>query len=303
MITISYINIWIQPYKEYYLTKFIEHNIGSVIWVEPNMNPDILIVSCFGDINNIINLKAKCKIFYYGENLNRYQQYNDEQLLMNTFDLIVGFKYTNLEKKLIRFPLWLIYYNYYDYKSNSGDNLLTYIENKYQENKYKKNKNKENNIFASLIANHDRDGQRIKICNELSKYGKIMFAGNFNNNTSKIGPTTEHKINYISNSIYNICPENSMFEGYFTEKIFQAFEGGTIPLYWAIDYPEKDMINKNKYCFCNINNVKELQKSIYNVVTYPELYFEGNIFTENAGNIIKEYYETLSYNIKIKLGL
>jgi hypothetical protein len=298
MITISYINFWKDPKNDSYLTKFIEHNIGSVICIEPNMNPDILIASCTGDINIVIKLKAKCKLFYYGENLNRYSPYNNEKLLINTFDLIIGFKYTNLEKKMIRFPLWLMYYNYYDYNSNSGDNLLTYIENKYN-----KNKNKNKNIFASLIARHDREGQRTKICNELSKYGKIMYPGNFNNNIIKIGPTTEDKINYISNSIYNICPENSMFEGYFTEKIFQAFEGGTIPLYWAIDYPEKDMINKNKYCFCNVNNDKELQKSIHNVVSYPEQYLEGNIFTENACNIIKEYYETLRDNIKIKLGL
>lgn len=32
---------------------------------------------------------------------------------------------------------------------------------------------------------------------------------------------------------------------YFTEKIFQALEGGTIPIYWAIDFPEPEIINKN----------------------------------------------------------
>ena len=315
MITIAYINFWEDPSNssDNYFTKFILYNIGETTLVKPNENPDILIASVFGDISNVIKYNAKCKIFYYGENLNRFPPYNNDNLLENTFDLIVGFKYTNLDKKLLRFPLWLLYYEFYStslYNTNSLNtiDIVSYIESKYIEN-IKKNKI----IFASLIARHDREGQRIKICNELSKYesinslGKIMYPGDFRNNTPKIGMTAQDKINYISQSIYNICPENSVYEGYFTEKIFQAFEGGTIPIYWAIDLPEKEIINENKYCFCNINNENEIkesiQESIYNVVMNPIKYIEGDIFTNNARNIIQGYYNDLRNNIKIKLGL
>ena len=65
----------------------------------------------------------------------------------------------------------------------SNTNIISYIENKYKENKIKSK-----SIFASLIARHDREGQRTKICNALSKYellqGKIMYSGDFRNNTS-----------------------------------------------------------------------------------------------------------------------
>ena len=74
-------------------------------------------------------------------------------------------------------------------------------------------------------------------------------------------------------------------------------------MYWAIDKPEKGLINENKYCFCNVNNESELNESINNAMMYPEKYLDGNVFTENAGNIIKEYYDNLRDNIKIKLGL
>ena len=121
--------------------------------------------------------------------------------------------------------------------------------------------------------------------------------------SNKIGPTTQDKINYISQSIYNICPENSSFEGYFTEKIFQAFEAGTIPLYWAIDLPENGLINENKYCFCNINNSYELNNQITNAITHPEYYLKGNIFTEKAPQILSNYYNILILNIKSKLNL
>jgi len=297
MITIAYINYWNDPNNDNYFTKFIEENIGPVKKVNYTENPDILIASCLGNnvnINHIRNINSKCKIFYYGENLNRYPPYNNDKLLYETFDLIVGFKNTNLSKKQIRFPLWLMYYDYYKYDKN--DNILSYIQNKYNENIKRKKE-----FLGSIIARHDRDGQRSIICNELSKYGDIKSPGIYRNNTQSIGNTSNDKINYISRGTYNICPENSMYEGYFTEKIFQAFEGGTIPLYWAINLPEPDIINMNKYCFCDINNKVSLEKSIHNVNNNPNQYIEGELFTKNAGEIIHLFYSTLLDNILLCL--
>lgn len=294
MITIAYINYWNDPHNDNYFTKFIEENIGAVKKINQTENPDILIASCFGNINNIRNIKAKCKLFFYGENLNRFPPYNDDKLLYETFDLIVGFKYTDLSKKQIRFPLWLMYYKYYKY--NENDNILTYIQNKYNEN-IKKQKD----IFATIVARHDTGGQRTKICNELFKYGDIKAPGIFGKNTQSIGGTHTDKINYISRGTYNICPENSVYEGNFTEKIFQAFEGGTIPLYWAIGFPEPEIINKNKYCFCNVNNKEELEKTIHHVCNNPNEYIKGELFSTNSGKQIHLYYSTLLENIRMIL--
>ena len=300
MITLAYINFWKDPTNDNYFTEFINENIDSVKIVNYYEHPDILISSINGDINIIKNSIAKCKIFYYGENLNRFPPYNNEKLLLDTFDLIIGFKYTNLEKKQIRFPLWLMYYKFYNYKPEN--NLIHYIENRYNENKKKEHKN----ISTTLICRHDRGGQRTKIYNEIvsNNYCNIYCPGTFKHNTiDNLGIKVEDKINYISKSIYNICPENSVFEGYFTEKIFQAFEGGTIPLYWAIDLPEKDLINKNKYCFCDIDNPNELNIQINHAMKNPDYYLEGNVFTDDAPDIISNYYTTLIKNINIKLNL
>ena len=296
MITIAYINMWREDPNNFYLTHFLKYYFNDIKIINYNDNPDILIASICGNISIVKNTNAKCKLFYYGENLNNYHPYNNDQLLYDTFDLIVGFKYTNIDKKQIRFPLWLLYYKFYNYTPEH--NLINYIETKYKENK-EKNKT----IFATLVANHDRGGQRSIICDEIeSENRKIMYAAQFRNNIT-IGFTPEDKINYISQSIYNICPENSMYEGYFTEKIIQAFEGGTIPLYWAIDLPEKGLINENKYCFCNINNTCALKAQIKNAITNPESYLEGNVFTDAAPDIINNYYTTLITNIKLKLNL
>jgi alpha(1,3/1,4) fucosyltransferase len=295
MITISYINYWNDPHNDNYFTNFIKENIGPVKKINPEKNPDILIASCMGDINKVKKLKSKFKLFYYGENLNMFPPYNNDELLYDTFDLIVGFKNTDLSKKQIRFPLWLMYYDYYKYDKN--DNILRYIQTKYD-----KNIKKQKDIFASIIVRHDRGGQRTKIFNELSKYGEIKSPGVYRKNDKSIGKTHDSKINYISRSVYNICPENSVYEGYFTEKIFQAFEGGTIPLYWAVNLPELEIINKNKYCFCNVNNEEELEKSILNVTKNRNEYIDGELFIKNAGEKIQIFYSVLLENILLHLS-
>jgi hypothetical protein len=294
MITVAYVNFWKDPNNDRYFSKFIEYNIGPVKEVDCNNNPDILIASCCGNISKIDRIKSKCKIFFYGENLNRYPPYNNDSLLYNTFDLIVGFKYTDLSKKQIRFPLWLIYYKYYNY--NEDDNILKYIQNKYDLN-VKKDK-----VLCSVISRHDRGGQRTKIYDEISKYGIVKSPGIYRQNMAPIGNTANDKVNFISSSLFNICPENSEYEGYCTEKIFQAFEGGTIPLYWGMSFPEPEIINRNKYCFCNVHNRDDLKNTIYYAVNNPDSYIEGNIFKEKSHYTIKECYDTLVTQINIKLS-
>ena len=94
MITLAYINFWEDVNNDDYFTIFIEKNIGKVRLVNYNENPDILISSVNGDIYKIKNINAKCKVFFYGENLHNYPPYNNDALLYDTFDLIVGFKET-----------------------------------------------------------------------------------------------------------------------------------------------------------------------------------------------------------------
>jgi len=292
-IKIAYINYWNDPFNDTFFDYFIKINLNCNIIIKVNYHeiPDILIASVNGNINIIDKIKAKCKIFYYGENLDSYPPYNNIELLKSKFDIIAGFKYTNKKEKIFRFPLWLIYFPFYNFENE--DNIIKYIENKYYEN-VKNNKT----MFATLISRHDRGGQRRIIYNILSHYGNIYCAGDFNNNTKKIGPLQSEKINYISNSLYSVCPENSIYEGYTTEKIFQAFEAGTIPLYWGHDLPEKEILNKNKYCFCNIEDNNILKQQIQDVVLNKDKYIEGKIFNENARIVIETYYNDLINEIK-----
>lgn len=295
MKTIGYINFWRNngDCQDRWFTHFIETNLNIKLnEINPHNNPDILISSCMGNINIIDKIQSNIKIFFYGENLNRYPPYNNIELLKSKFDIIIGFKYTDKINKIFRLPLWLCYYPYYNI-TNDKDNIITYLEKSHKNNIH----NKVNK--CSLIARHDRGGQRTVLYNEMCKYIDVLCPSKFKKNCNNIGNGNKAKFEFIKNYVYNICPENSAFEGYHTEKIFNALEAGTIPIYWAINEPEKDILNKSKYCFIkNINDNNEVKAKIKYLIENNNIYLKENIFNNNAKNIIYNYYNDIVNEIK-----
>jgi len=297
-ITIAYVNFWDEKRDLFY--EIIKHNLNvNIKKVKFTENPFFLIASVNGNINKVKGIRAKYKIFYTGENTGRsnYKQYNDKNLY-ETFDLIIGFKKTDLSKKQINFPIWLYMWSrdkkIYNY--NEEYNILKDIEKNNIQNLKKKK-----NMFATMVSTHDCDNIRSKICDEVGKYGKIMYPSKFRNNTQQIPDTGNRwsdKINYISNSIYNVCPENSKGEGYFTEKIFNAFEAGTIPIYWAVNYPEPNIINKNRLFMVDFDNIHTINDVIINIDKYTKesLWLDGSHkYLENLYNTLIEKFKELIF--------
>ena len=294
IITVQYINFWNDKNNDRWLLKFIKFIYKDVFLVKEVKNKnkcDITISSISGKIDTIKKYNAKLKIFYYGENLNRFKPYNNLKKLKENFDLIIGFLPTNIEQKLIRFPLWFMYYPFYK-MTKDENNIIDFIQNE-----RKKNIKLEKKYFSSCITRHSRLGIRKFICNKVSKSGKVMYPGKWRQNC-RIGPNINHKINFLKQVKFNICPENSKFPEYFTEKIFHALEAGCVPIYWGVDFPEQDIINKDCYKFINIENKDLSNKQIKEVLENYDNYLKKNIFTPNAKEITRKYYQILEENIK-----
>ena len=52
-------------------------------------------------------------------------------------------------------------------------------------------------------------------------------------------------IKYVHEFKFNICPENRNVKDYVTEKLFEAFAAGAIPIYYGSDNnPEPEIINR-----------------------------------------------------------
>lgn len=296
-IKVMYVNFWDNIQNFFWMSEYIKNNISSNCVVVSNSKTDILFASCFGDIKKVQEIKCKCKIFFYGENLNRFHPYNNHELLKSTFDLIVGFKETNISEKLVRLPLWVCYYPFYVFDENH--NILNYLQDshdKYINSDIKKN-------VASLVARHDNNGIRRLIYKEVKKHVDVLCPGKLLNNVSPIGNTSSDKIQFISKTRFNICPENSEFENYYTEKIFQSLEAGCIPFYWAIDKPEQKILNDNCYCWIDPNNLEQTRERILNTINNYDEINKNKLFKQTACHEIKLLYETLKNEIKRKLNI
>ena len=297
---ISYINFWPQSYDiDFWLSNFCKHIFEENIeLVHYSKSPDILFCSCFGPMSNIKKTKAKIKVFFTGENVDRdvYNEYSNEKIMKETFNLRLAFHFNDIKNNKLRLPLWLTFYNFFT--MNKSDNFQTHIV-------IQRHKNMQNKTFlGSLVCRHDRGRQRMKIMDELIKYGHVASAGKFNNNSGRIiGPTWNDKLNFLKPSIFNICPENSSRRGYCTEKLFHAFEAGCIPLYWGNDFPEKDLIEKDSYIFVNMENDAIRKQQIANAVKHQKEIIQKPIFTKQAPYVLDSYYSNLKWQLKDKLGL
>ncbi len=275
MPTIAYVNFW-PTSNEVQDTWFQEFFKATLVPV--HQTPDILICSCFGPLKAIQNTKAKYKIFFTGEHLERYPPYNNLSLLKQHVDLILGFQPTCLEEKILRFPLWLLYFPFYNAEK---PNLLTYLEEQYH-------KETTREPVAACIARHDRDGTRTFLCNEVSQYLPVRCPGVFNNNCPDIGPSTKDKLTFLQTVKYNICPENTKAKGYCTEKVFQAFEAGCIPIYSAYEYPEPSLLHPDA-----VYSVKDKVDA-----SFVEKKKVNTLFTPNAPFILDHFYTTLHRSVK-----
>jgi len=116
-----------------------------------------------------------------------------------------------------------------------------------------------------LITSHLNEPRK-SIYEELSKnfiidgYGPYFDKNITNHNASKF---TKKEI--LKNYSFNLCPENALYPGYYTEKVPDAFLGKCLPLAWAdnyinCDFNEKSFINLYNYTKENYSEINYLLK-------------------------------------------
>ena len=239
--------------------------------------------------------KYKIKIFFTGENVNRpeYSIYSNEKIMNELFDLRLAFHFNDIKNNKLRIPLWLTFYEYYN-MNDDNDNFIKNLLRKRLKNMNNKK------MLGSLVCRHDRNGGRTKLFKELSKYGNVESGGRFLNTGIMINNGWENKLKFISMSKFTICPENSIAEGYCTEKIMHGLEGGCIPLYWGVDLPEKDILHEDSYCFINIENDEIMKNQVKKALSKQ---IKLNVFKKQSKYVLDNYYKTLTWQIKDKLNM
>ena len=120
--------------------------------------------------------------------------------------------------------------------------------------------------------------------------------GRFKNN---IGGKVKNKTLFLSSYKFSIAMENSEGDGYTSEKIYQSYISGTIPIYYG-NYMIDEIFNPKSYIL--IKGEKDMQKKIEYIKRIDNddnLYInmlKENIYIDKYNQIDKEL-KSFYYNI------
>lgn len=244
--------------KDFQLASFLPQSF-STKYIS-TYKPDVEFFSVFDSRDSIKKSKAKVKIFWTGEDVvNNYTNFSDECL--TDANLSIGFDPYNKSKNYLRYPYWALIY----LKSkNSKDDIAKFVK-EINENNYIKTE------FCSLIANHTvvdntsrTNNIRSELYNLVSSYKEVKCAGKlFHNDDTLVTNFNDSKVDYLKQFMFNICPENTNVDGYVTEKLFDAFTAGCIPIYNGGGFfLENGIINQKAILYYNENNKLEILEKI-----------------------------------------
>jgi len=252
----------------------------QIQWVEPK-NCDLMIIGPFhrlgkkklawcpkplrpvmGTLGDQINAllpsgHAPLTLFQTGENLRHDFVSNDYSL---TFDLGIS------EEHHFRMPYWMEVTNWSEEgvtgNSNPRYGRLLDISRLLQPLGIDFLKRPQK---AALFASHLRE-PRGSLLNIVKKEIEVVeFGKSFNPKIKNHLESNLIKFDELQEFAFNLCPENGMYPGYYTEKIPEAFMAGCLPITWA---DENVRIDFNTSAFINLapmsaNNFYELREILH----------------------------------------
>lgn len=104
---------------------------------------------------------------------------------------------------------------------------------------------------AAIFSRHQREPRRTL----MEAVGQVMpvtgLGRGFGPSEYRRNPRAGSKNEILRDFAFNLCPENSMYPGYYTEKVPEAFAAGSVPLAWADEHIAVDF---NPDAFLNMHS-------------------------------------------------
>ena len=223
------------------------------------------------------------------QNLSKYSKYFDKIYIYNSKAIAGEHKY---KQALIPIPYNDILSHYWLNESRS-DKLVLIAGN-----------------HAPFFKKNELYSERIQLVNFLSKNNFIDLYGrgwnfhinrrilwwkyllNYSSIMKSYKGATSNKHETLSKYKFSICFENSITAGYITEKIFDCFYAGTIPIYYG-DPNVKESIDPDSYIdFRKFDDYKDLELFVKNISEqeYNKIKNAGKDFILNKAS---NYYDFL----------
>jgi hypothetical protein len=271
---------------------FFTHVLGQRYNIQrDDENPDYLI---FGDGNfgqshrRFDKYKVK-KIFYTGENV---RPNYDECSFAMTFD------HENSNRHY-RLPLYVLDMYCAVFEGWTDDVLQIKNVRRDYEKDYDRRK------FCSFVVSNPRQEIRNAMFHLMCEYKTVDSGGPTFNNIGRILPRDKlhYKVDFLDDYRFNICFENGSYPGYVTEKILNAFQAKTLPIYWGSKTVNRDFNTKSFINAFNFNHLQEIvsyvsflnspdgKKEYLDIIEQPV--FNNNVPNEftNVNNLL-EWWDT-----------
>eukprot|EP00204_Picochlorum_oklahomense_P004376 CAMPEP_0118803486 /NCGR_PEP_ID=MMETSP1161-20130426/17523_1 /TAXON_ID=249345 /ORGANISM="Picochlorum oklahomensis, Strain CCMP2329" /LENGTH=285 /DNA_ID=CAMNT_0006732009 /DNA_START=381 /DNA_END=1241 /DNA_ORIENTATION=+ len=270
---------------------------------EMGIDADILISSVFGPLTEITTSTSKFKILFSSENMEHYPDYLEAVYQGTTFDAVLSHELDDKNLNLYRVPSWFFYYRLYDQNSHFwryfvNSTSLT-VEGRFPR--------------VSLVSRHAevsnllRGDIRIESAEALQQLNiTIDSPGKFLNNMYSLEVMGLSKHEFLTNYVFNLCPENSFRRGYVTEKLPEAIVAGTLPIYWGDEKSEERIFNFKRVILINPEDMTEMSRVVNDLVNSPakmRAYFQQHPFVDTAPVAIVQLFNKfilVARNIKSK---
>lgn len=239
--------------------------------IEISDDPEILFYSNFG----VEHLKYKCKkIFYSGENKSP-----------NYFFCDYSFSFEDSDEKNFFLPHFIEFEYFFDFKNDVKNEEIEAYKNSKKEK------------FCSFMASNYKAKERINFVKKLMKrtkvdcLGPVLYNMGVSDNIGKVDRSggyidwRKEKFEIIKKYKFTIAFENEQAYNYVTEKIYQPFIVGSIPIYWGA--PNVDTLFNPK-CFVNVNNFSSYEEAIDEIIKidgdeeYYKTFFEEPIILPDS---------------------
>ena len=247
------VNFWDGAFDGDFFDFFFRSCFPDAIYTDNQHDADLVVTSVFGHTQT----DPRKTLAYIGENIRpNFIGYNHS----------LSFDWDNYGGRNYRLPLWYarLAWDGFEQKPrkdnlhNHGYEPLISIKQLMQPRKLDMQEKKE---FCALVANNP-EGLRINLYNSISDYKQVHGFGNMFRN-----PLRQSKFDILPEYKFCLCPENSIYDGYVTEKLIDAYAGGTVPIYSGDLSVDSDF---NERAFLNYQYWKEMDLLMYDIKVLDE---------------------------------
>ncbi len=235
-------------YYETFFNKTIKRKLDQYYEVEFSDKPDFLFYSVYGTGREHYKYQDCVKVFWSAEGV--IPDFNECDYAIGSYPMNVGERYLQTA-----------------YNPATPD-----VQNR---EKFR-SINPKNRKFCNFVYSNESNGKgavlRKEFCTELMKYKHVDCPGKVLNNMQdaiepRNGKWYKGKVEFIKNYKFTIAFENVAMPGMITEKLIQAFEAGTIPIYWG-DPGVSELFNSKAFINCTeyaswddvIEKIKEIDQ-------------------------------------------